>query len=1181
MEKTKLNPPSTWDGETLFERIPSDKSGINVAYDFNESHPLRRLYPYGWATGNVAIGDLNGDGRADLFFPGTTSGHRLFIQGDDFTFNDVTALAQVSGSAAWSSSAILGDIDNDKDLDIFVINYESANELFINISSGGVVRFVEAAADYELNIITGAQHASFVDFDSDGNLDLYLQTYHIEPEGGRPDEIETRVNGKSVAVDPQWQRSYLGYLDKDGEPQWVEAPLPDRLYRNNGTGKFVHDTSLNLGLGGSYTTSHIWWDLDHNLAPDLYLSNDSHGPDLLFLNRSGKPFLDISLLSLPNTPWFSRGAAAADFNGDLLIDLFASESAPITHLDRLAYGEPFRPDVFRMSQSGGPTQVTRNTLFANTGSSRFAEIGRMAGLANTGATWSVKSADYDGDGWTDVFLTTGDARDWTSVASNNLSGESLQGKTRWDILENSPSRREADKAFRNLGNWQFEESAKAWGLDHVGMSYSASQGDLDGDGDLDLIVCPLGEEVLVYRNHSQAPRIVIDARGEQTNTHGIGCELLAEIGDRKFVRQMFPNSGFKGSDEAAFFLPTLRDQSVDKITIRWPVSGAMETLTDLEPGFRYSLREAYSVTAAVEREGRESPMFVGSRVLDNLSRPEQPFNDYQSEAFLPPGWSRTGPGIAAAHLNQDDFAEIIFGGSTGNGPRMAVRTPDLSKGVNTLAAERQYEDTGMVFFDADNDGTSDLFVASGGIEAGNNSALLQDRLYLNKKDEGFVIDEAAIPSLQENSSTVTAADFDRDGDVDLFVGAGFEPGKYPSAGTSRLLVNDGNGKFTDQTESKANGLQDVGFVTGAIWTDVDNDGWLDLMITCHWGGIKQWKNREGTLFDRTSAAELDSLTGLWNGITGRDINNDGDIDYLVTNEGLNSGKSSPANLYRGDFLGIGRNIILETVSENGSELPLLGWLDLAEAAPAMLDTIKSPQAFTSNFLPEHFNQAAFDKAEKWSVSHLETGLLLNDGEGNFTFTPLPGLVQDSQGYGSILTDVNFDGICDAYVVQNRGSATVRRPDPMETGVSQFFLGTGNSETPFQPIVTGESGLLAIGPARGVIATDLNKDNKPDFIVSLNDNDPAVFINAIESEEFEPLKVPLNTVGKNPAGARVTVEIADFPTQTAEYYAGDGYLSQSPPELFFGSPAEAKGKATVNIRWADGTTTRRRIYFDSQ
>lgn len=1181
MKKVKLAPPSNWDGETLFESVPSEKSGLNVVYEFDESHPFRRLYPYGWATGNAAIGDLDGDGKADLFFPGTTKGHRLFLQRKNFRFEEATATSQITGKGNWSSSAVLADIDNDGDLDVYVVNYNSVNELYVNISKGGVVRFSEAAAEYGLDISTGSLHASFVDIDNDGDLDLYLQTYHTEPEGGRPEDVLVKNDDGSMAVAPEWESSYLEYLDNEGKPKWVEAPLRDRLYLNNGKGDFLLDTSRNLGVSGTYTTSHVWWDLDHNLLPDLYLSNDIHGPDILYLNRPGKPFLDISLISLPETPWFSRGAVAADFNGDLLTDLLATESAPLSHLERLAYGEPFRPDVFRMSNSGGPVQVTRNVLLANTGSSRFAEVGRMADIAETGATWSVKAGDYDGDGWTDVFFSTGSARDWTAIASNELTGEALKGKTRWDILAGAPSKPEPDRAYRNLGGWKFEDFGKQWGLDHTGMTYTASQGDLDGDGDLDLVVCPLGEEVLVYRNHSQAPRMVVDLKSGQTNSHGIGCELLAEIGDRKFMRQLYPDNGFKSSDEPAFFLPTLKDRPVDKVTVRWPVSGALQTLTDLEPGYRYTFREAYSVSAAVSRGGRKTPMFQGSRVLENFSRKEKPFNDYLAEPLLPPGWSQTGPGIAATDLNADRFAEIVTGGSHEIGARMAVRTTDLATEVKSLATESQYEDTGLVFFDANNDGDTDIFIASGGIESKDDESLLQDRLYLHQYKKGFVLSEGAIPALGENSTAVAAADFDRDGDVDLFVGAGFKIGSFPHPGQSRLLVNDGTGKFTDETETLARGLEKAGLVTGAIWTDVDSDGWMDLMLTCDWGTIQQWKNREGKLFNRSSAAGLDALTGLWNGITGRDINNDGDIDYLVTNEGLNSGLTAPASIYRGDFLGTGRDLLLETVRENGKTLPLLGWLDFAEVDRTLLDTIKTPREFVDKYLPEHFNPQTFAPAETWTAQYLETGLLINDGKGNLTYRPLPGLVQCSRGYGSVLTDANYDGLCDAYVVQNRGSATVRRPDPMNSGVSQFLLGTGDPADPLRPLRTGESGLMVIGAGRGLIATDLNRDEKVDFVVSINDNDPAVFLNSNESEKFQPLKVSLNAVGKHPAGARVTVEIPNFPTQTAEYYAGGGYLSQSPPELFFGAPAEIDGKAVIQIRWADGTTTRRRIYFDSQ
>ncbi len=1179
MTKEPLEPKSSWDGGTLFEQISSDRSGVKMQYDLDLNHPLKHLYAFGWATGNVAIGDIDGDQRADLFFPGTTGAHRLFLQRDDFTFEDVSAISQLGGEDSWGSSAVMADVDDDGDLDIYVVNYESPNQLLMNISRGGVIRFVDMASDYGIDFSTGALSASFVDKDGDGYLDLFIQNYHIEPAKGRPEAIESEVINNEVKLRPPWDSAYIGYLDQKGETQWVEGPLADLLYRNNGKGKFEPMPDPFIGKQRTYTTAHSWLDIDQDLFPDLFLANDSHGPDALLQNGRSDGMRDVTRMVLPYTPWHSRGCVTADFNNDLYIDLLATGSSPLTHKDRLRYGEPLRRDVFRVAKSGGAMQVPRNTLFANTGTTRFQELARLAGIADTGATWSVKAGDYDGDGLTDLFFTTGEARDRTSLTSAELEGESLKGKTRWDILENQPERPQRNLAFRNRGDWRFENATAAWGLGHKGISYTAGQGDLDGDGDIDLVVCPLGEEVILYRNHSQAERLVVQLEGKRSNRLGIGSELFTRTGGLTRVQQLYPQGGFKNSDEPVFFAAAPEGKALDRLTVRWQGSAAYESLEKVEPGFRYTLKEAYSLIPSLSRQPPTRPLFTGTNALRGIGYLEIPFDEDLSQPLAPSGLSRSGPSLAASDLDGDGLSELLLGGSRGVISRFVARSPKLSDTGKSLENTKSSEDGGAVYFDADNDGDVDLFIASGGIESKETPGALQDRLYLMQKGSFVRAPAGSLPTATTNSGPVAAADFDRDGDVDLFVGGHFEPGSYPEPGTSYLLRNDGKAKFTDVTDQLAPSLKNTGAVSSAIWTDVDNNGTLDLMLTTEWGPIQLWKNDGGKLTQVTSEAGLENLTGRWNAITGRDIDNDGDIDYLVANEGLNSEKTilSRGELLEGDAL-FSYEDSIEMLEENGELLPLRGWTDFAEADPAIAEKAKSPREFV-DLLPALLPQKKLNEGKTWSLSTRESGVLINDGTGNFTFTPLPRIAQVSQSYGIALTDINYDGFTDAYLLQNRAAATIQKPEPNTSGVSQLLLGTGSSETPFIAIPARHSGLLAYGAGRALVTTDLNRDHRVDFIAALNDSDPAAFLNQTESSNHQPLSVTIDTPGKHPAGVRVTVTIPDFPTQTAEYYAGAGYRSQSSQELFFGAPANPKGPAVIQFRWSDGSTTKRKVYLD--
>lgn len=1179
IKKRALERPSSWRGDSLFEKVDSKATAVSMRYEFDPEHPMRRLYAYGWAVGNVAIGDLNGDGKADLFFPGTTGEHRVFLQRDEFRFGEVTSRVNAGGKEGWGSAAVMADVDNDRDLDVLVINYDSPNQLLINNGDPENLRFVDRAKEWGLDFSDGALTASFCDFDLDGFLDLYIQTYHLEPENGRPDKIETRKENEVIRLPEKWEQSYLGYENGEGKQRWVEAPLSDRFFTNK-NGKFLPIGDSGIAVGRSYGTAHLAWDPDHDLRPDLYVSNDSHGPDLNYkLSENG--FIETARKVFPYTPWFSRGIASADFNNDLLIDLVVANSSVPDPLSQLRYGEPFRSDIARALTSGGAIQRNRNILMANNGTSRFREMANFAGIGNTGATWAVKAGDYDCDGLVDLFFATGQARQWSALPSAALIGESLSGKTRWDILQKHPEDRQTDRAFQNLGNWKFGDTSKDWGLDHAGMSYSVGQGDLDGDGDLDLVVCPLGENVILYRNHSSQNRVVISLDGEKTNEFGHGAEILCAIENAPGrLMQMHPTGGFKGSDEAAFFIGMGETETLNRVSIRWPGSNAITTLENLEAGYRYEIREVNSLRPPAIRARRGSPMFVGSNALKRTGEEEIIPNLPDAQPLLPPAIDRAGPSVAAIDLDGDGNLEIYLGGSEAHNPHFVAGNVELAKANHPFRSYAAWEDAAAVFFDANGDGREDLYVASSSFQSGTDPKLMMDRLYFLQPNGDYIdASKSHLPNATVNSSAVAVADFDKDGDLDLFVGAHHLVGKYPSPDRSRILLNNGSGKFADSTSALAAGLENAGIVNSAIWSDVDNDGWLDLLLVCEWGTPQLWKNQDGRLTNQSKEWGLDQLTGKWNSITGGDIDGDGDIDYVVTNEGengvLQASQDQPAQLFAGDFAGNGKQIPITLVGG----LPIHGWEELAFAGFPESKIGKSPQEFVASFLTKNFSAARLSESASASASatELRSGLLMNEGSGALRFKALPAEAQCSEGMGCIVSDFNFDGRADLFLVQNRGGGSLAHPEALNAGISQLFLGTGNAENPLWPVQAENSGLVIYGFGRGATAVDLNRDNKPDILATINGSDPAIFANNIKVGRTQPLPIPLfGADGKQAAGARVTVEIIGFPTQTAEYYAGGGYYSQSPRTLFFGAPAGGSRVAKVSIRWSDGTKSSRTI-----
>jgi hypothetical protein len=615
----------------------------------------------------------------------------------------------------------------------------------------------------------------------------------------------------------------------------------------------------------------------------------------------------------------------------------------------------------------------------------------------------------------------------------------------------------------------------------------------------------------------------------------------------------------------AFHLGLGTGDKVDRVTFRWPGSRTVGTFSNLKAGNRYLVREGRTTQARVAIV-RRSPLFRGLRSMVGLGRGEVPFAAGQVQPMLPESFAYSGPGMAFSDLDGDGLSEIYVSGSTDRAGQLVARSASMMRFPQPFSEAKASEETAPLFFDANGDGNLDLFVGSGGIEYSKNESVLGDRLYLNLGN----------PPLREITSAVAAADFDRDGDLDLFVGSRMKKGAYPDSGRNVVLVNQGKAKFEDLTDRLAGGLADSGMITGAIWSDANNDGWIDLLLACDSGTPQIWINRNGTLSNATASAGLGNLSGRWNGITGRDIDNDGDIDYLISNVGTNS--EAPDLVYSKVFPGRETPAVVFARESNGKILPSRNWSEWA-SLPSIRKTIKSPAQFVSE--AESLFSFSNPPASLVRITEKRSGILVNDGSGKFSFEPLPGAAQVAPVYGIALTDFNFDGRCDAFVLQNEMSATLRDPDPGNNGISRLFLGTGKPSMRFLSLPPTESGLAIYGNGRGVAVTDLNADSRADLVCSINQGDPAPFLNHEPRGRFQPLKVQLDFTGKPVPSARVTVRIPGFPTQTAEYYAGGGYLSQSSSDLFFGAPARPGGPAKITILWTDGSETLRTYYFDTK
>lgn len=1159
-----LAPGGGAESKTLFQPLPAAETGIDFVYQWNQDPKYEKLLNSSVVGGGVCAGDYDGDGLTDICLTRPAGGFRLYRNRGNFHFTDVTGQAGLRDEGVWSTGATFVDIDNDGRLDLYVCCYDSPNRLYINQGNG---TFSEQAKAHGLDFRGASIMMAFADYDRDGRLDAYLLTGGLMPKPEQRFRVKF-VEGRPVV--PEELREFWQLIYQPGErAAMAEAGQRDHLFHNTGNGSFT-EVSQAAGIAGcDFGNAAVWWDFNGDGWPDLYVANDYFGPDRLYRNNRDGTFTDVAKATLPHTPWTSMGADIADFNRDGLLDLIASDMSGTTHFKRVV-------DAIDMAKSGWflelaePRQYMWNALYLNTGVDRFIEAAHLTGMADTDWTWSILCGDLDNDGWEDVFVPNGMTRDWMDNDAA-LRAKKLPPGEFTPFWKAQPVRADRNLAFRNCGRLEFQPTAKAWGLDHPGPSFGAVLADLDGDGRLDLVVNDFEAPARVYRNTGrEGHRVKMRLHGTAGNRYGLGATLRLKTSDGSQMRYLTAAHGFMSASEPAVHFGLGPCARIDELKVQWP-GGALQTFTNLEADRAYTIEESTNAGPVVARAEAPATLFVKAKSWPRITLEEEGVDDFKRQPLLPFKLSQLGPGLAWGDVDVDGRDDLYVSGTTRK-PGQFYRQvrPGAFEPEPRLGLTPRVQEMAPLFFDADGDGFPDLYIAAGGNAGEPGDEMLRHRLYLNDGQGHFRPAAAgALPNLRDSGGTVVAADYDRDGDLDLFVGGRLVPGRYPLTPESRLLRND-RGTFTDVTAELAPELRRAGLVTSALWSDVDNDGWLDLLVTCEWGPVRLFYNHHGRLEEQTRAAGLAERLGWWNAIVGADLDNDGDIDYVVSNAGLNTryqaSPEEPCRIYYGDFNGDGQAQLVEARMTRAGGLPLRGKSALEMAIPGLGAKFPTYHAFAAAGLSELFPAPVLDAALKVEVNTLETGVLLNDGRGRFSFHPLPRIAQVAPSYGAVLADIDGDGKLDLYLVQNFHGPQ-RETGRMDGGVSLLLMGNGDGT--FDAVWPDRSGLVVPGDAKSLAVADLNDDGWEDFVVGVNNGEVLAFENRAASTN-RVLTVKLAGKPGNPTavGSRVTLRLANGDSQTREICAGGGYLSQSGSALVFGLGPAGTARE-LEVRWPDG------------